>query len=143
MLSYSLAPLTWSVETPSSEKCLLSAPNNQIEHIKPLRWRVVPPAVWGIDPSTGLDAIMSELKMGFRAIDVRFNTITASLEQMDERLDRQNTRIGEAERRISTLEDTSTIVKSLECLETRLKLGAIKNEELEARDRCKDRKNVA
>mgnify|MGYP002804780262 CR=1 FL=1 len=88
------------------------------------------------DPPVGLESIMAELKTGFRAIDARFDTIMTPLDRMGERLDKQDTRIQNAEGRVSTLEDTSAaVVKRLECLETRHKMVAIKNEDLEARGR--------
>ena len=52
-----------------------------------------------------LDAIMTELKMGFHTIDARFDTITSRLDQMSERLNKPDAAMGEAEGRISTLED--------------------------------------
>ena len=90
----------------------------------------------GTSTQVGLDTIMAELKTGFRAIDARFDTITTRLDRMGERLDKQDARILNAEGRVSTLEDTSTtVVRRLERLETRLKTMAIKNEDLEARGR--------
>ena len=86
--------------------------------------------------TVGLEAIMAELKTGFRAIDARFDTVTTRLDQMCVRLDKQDTRMHEAENRIPTLEDTSASqAKRIERLEIRLKSIAVRSEDLEARSR--------
>ncbi|KAJ1145903.1 hypothetical protein NDU88_012186 [Pleurodeles waltl] len=74
------------------------------------------------DTPPGTNAIFMELHAGFRAIDVRFDTIVGRLYRMGECLDRHDTRMAQSEDRIFETEDAAaTVAKRLEVLETHLR----------------------
>ncbi|KAJ1174096.1 hypothetical protein NDU88_005919 [Pleurodeles waltl] len=60
-------------------------------------------------------AIMVELCSGFQAFDSRLDYLNDHLDRMGERIEHNDTRIGKAEERLSTVDDkTSSLMKCLE-----------------------------
>ncbi|KAJ1106013.1 hypothetical protein NDU88_003416 [Pleurodeles waltl] len=65
-----------------------------------------------------LGTIMAELRSGFRALKVRFDTIESCIDWMKDRMDKQDTGIQGAEDRISNLNDgANNMEKRLELIE--------------------------
>ncbi|KAJ1140174.1 hypothetical protein NDU88_006534 [Pleurodeles waltl] len=58
-------------------------------------------------------AIMTELKAGVRAIDMRFDSLTTELDGMHERLDDLSSRLGATEHQVSNIEDGATALTKL------------------------------
>ncbi|KAJ1144551.1 hypothetical protein NDU88_010849 [Pleurodeles waltl] len=56
----------------------------------------------------GTSAIMVELKVGFKAIDARFDALTMQVDRMHKHLDDHSSRLGDATQQILEIKDGAT-----------------------------------
>ncbi|KAJ1081723.1 hypothetical protein NDU88_001901 [Pleurodeles waltl] len=93
-------------------------------------WRVIPPS------TEDIKALTLELKTRLTAIDCRLESLTRCMEDLKDRMDKQHTRLTDAEHYISNVEHVhNQQVKTLEELKVELCKVQLKNEYLEARYR--------
>lgn len=88
------------------------------------------------DPSSHLTALLQEMRVGFKSLDSRFDSLDKRMDDMGSKLQAHDRRLDLAESRISDIEDSAPMsLKRLERIEHILKDVAIKKEDLEARSR--------